>query len=70
MEWLVTDRKSICITGIMFREIGRKTELDRKRYGEVACSFTPRGDAPEYKWTEHLTNAISAMEEKGEQTAE
>ena len=60
MEWLLTDRDAVKITGVMFREIGCKTELDRERYGATACAFSPRGDAPQFKWTDHLANAVSA----------
>lgn len=58
MEWLVVNKDELVVTGILFREIGCKTDEDRARYGEVACSFTARGDAPEYKWTKHLSSSI------------
>jgi len=58
MEWLVADRDAVLITGVMFREMGTKTEECLSRYGEVACSFSDNDPAAEYRWTEHLAAAI------------
>lgn len=58
MEWLVSDRGAVLITGVLFRELGTNTEECASRYGDVACSFSHEGPGPEYAWTEHLAASI------------
>lgn len=59
MEWLVANKDELVVTGVLFRELGCKTDEDRARYGEAACSFSAHGDAPQYAWTKHLADTIS-----------
>ena len=65
MEWLVTNKDELVVTGVLYRELGCKTDEDRARYGEDACSFSVHGDAPQYAWTKHLAGNISRRDVHG-----
>ena len=58
MEWLVSDRDALFVTGVLFRELGSDTEECNSRYGTVAGSFQHHGPGPEFAWTAVLADSI------------